>query len=90
MNNCPYMKGLHLNINRVFYRIGIDLSFVWKEEVHLAMEMNEVCTMNRYSSIEELSDRLLSKDEHSHFQDNPAIWKNHKVDISGSFQRTSS
>ena len=77
------MKGILLFIKRVFYKIGIDIRFVRKEEVRSAIEMNEVDSMNKYWSTKELSDRFLSKDVIKRFQDTLSILKDHHIDLSG-------
>lgn len=77
------MKGILLFIKRMFYKMGIDIRFVRKEEVRSAIEMNEVDSMNRYWSTKELSDRFLSKDVLNRFQDTLSILKDHQVDLTG-------
>jgi 2-polyprenyl-3-methyl-5-hydroxy-6-metoxy-1,4-benzoquinol methylase len=77
------MKQILLGIKRLFYKMGLDIRFVRKEEVRSAIEMNEVETMNMYWSTKELSDRFLSRDVLKRFRDTLAILKNHQVDLAG-------
>ena len=77
------MKQILLGIKRLFYKMGLDIRFVRKEEVRSAIEMNEVETMNMYWSTKELSDRFLSRAVLKRFRDTLAILKNHQVDLTG-------
>ena len=41
------MKGLLLFIKKIFYKLGVDISFVRKEEKRSAIELNEVDSSNK-------------------------------------------
>jgi 2-polyprenyl-3-methyl-5-hydroxy-6-metoxy-1,4-benzoquinol methylase len=77
------MKRLLLFIKRVLYKIGIDISFVRKEDDRSAIELNEVEAMNRLWSTDELSNRFLSKEVLKRFQETLNILKEHHIDLSG-------
>ena len=77
------MNRLLLFIKRMFYKMGINISFVRKEEVRSAIEWNEVEVMNRYWSNKDLSKRFLSKDVLKRLQDTLGILRDHHVDLSG-------
>ena len=77
------MKSFLLFIKRVFYKLGVDISFVRKEDDRSAIEMNEVDAMNRLWSTKELSNRFLSKEVLKRFQETLNILKEHHIDLSG-------
>lgn len=77
------MKRLLLFIKRVLYKLGIDISFVRKEDNRSAIEMNEVEAMNRLWSTKELSNRFLSREVLKRFQETLNILKEHDIDLSG-------
>jgi len=77
------MKRILRFIKRVLYKIGIDISFVRKEEVRSAIEMNDVELMNRNWSTREWSNRFLSRDVLKRFQDTLDILRDNHIDLSG-------
>jgi 2-polyprenyl-3-methyl-5-hydroxy-6-metoxy-1,4-benzoquinol methylase len=77
------MNKLLLFIKRVLYKLGIDISFVRKEEVRSAIEMNDVEVMNQFWSTRELSNRFLSKDVLKRLQDTLDILRDNHIDLSG-------
>lgn len=77
------MKRILRFIKRVLYKIGIDISFVRKEEVRSAIEMNDVELMNRNWSTKEWSNRFLSRDVLKRFQDTLDILRDNHIDLSG-------
>ena len=77
------MKRLLLFVKRVFYKMGIDISFVRKEEIRSAIELNDVETMNKSWSTKEFSDRFLSRDVLKRFDTTLNILQENNADLSG-------
>jgi 2-polyprenyl-3-methyl-5-hydroxy-6-metoxy-1,4-benzoquinol methylase len=77
------MKGLLLFIKRIFYKMGIDIRFVRKEEVHSAIEFNDVDSANKAWANEKVSKGFLSKEVLLRFSETLSILKAHDIDLSG-------
>jgi len=77
------MKGLLLFIKKIFYKMGIDISFVRKGEVHSAIEFNDVDSANKAWSDEKISKGFLSKEVLLRFKETLAILMEHGIDLAG-------
>lgn len=77
------MKRLLLFIKRVLYKMGVDISFVRKEEVRSAIEINAVDSINEAWSNENYIKFFLSKEIIHRFKDTISILEEHAIDLSG-------
>ena len=77
------MKGFLLFIKRVFYKMGVDISFVRKEEEHSAIELNDVDSANKAWSNEKISKGFLSKEVLLRFKETLTILEEHAIDLTG-------
>jgi 2-polyprenyl-3-methyl-5-hydroxy-6-metoxy-1,4-benzoquinol methylase len=77
------MKRLLLFIKRVFYKIGIDISFVRKEEHRTALEWNDVDSMNKAWSDQKLSQAFTSKSVLERLMGTLSILEDHAIDLTG-------
>ncbi len=77
------MTSLLLFIKRVFYKLGLDISFVRKEEQRSAIELNEVDTVNKAWSDQKISKKFLSKSVLERYNTILSILKDHKLELDG-------
>ena len=77
------MNRLLLFIKRVLYKIGIDISFVRKEEHRSALEWNEARAMNEAWSNQKLRQHFTSKTVQERHLGTLSILKAHEIDLSG-------
>lgn len=77
------MKKLLLFIKKVLYKLGIDISFVRKEDTRSAIEMNDMEVINQAWSNEKYSDRFLAKPVLERYKETLTICTDHAVDLSG-------
>ena len=77
------MKRLLLFIKGIFYKLGVDISFVRKEDERSAIEMNEADFSNNAWSDEKLSNRYLAKEVIKRYQETVSHFKDHAIDLSG-------
>ena len=75
------MKWFLLSIKKILYKIGIDISFVRKEELLSALDMNDVDAANKAWSNEKMSKRFLSKSVLERFQETRSILKDHDIEL---------
>ena len=75
------MRWLLLSIKKILYKIGIDISFVRKKELHSALDMNDVDAANKAWSNEKISKRFLSKSVLGRFQETLSILKDHDIEF---------
>jgi len=75
------MKWLLLSIKKILYKIGIDISFVRKKELHSALDMNDVDAANKAWSNEKISKRFLSKSVLGRFQETLSILNKSIIDV---------
>lgn len=75
------MNSLLLFIKKVFYKIGIDIRFVRKEELRSAIELNDVDTVNKAWSDQKISDRFLSKSVLERYNSTLSILKYHRIEL---------
>ena len=55
------LKWILLFVKNTLYKVGVDISFVRKEEQRSAIELNEVDTVNKAWSDQKISKKFLSK-----------------------------
>lgn len=77
------MKKLLLFIKSILYKLGVDISFVRKEEERSAIELNEVDASNENWSDEERSKLYLSKEVIKRYQETVSFLEEHAIDLSG-------
>lgn len=77
------MKGLLLFIKKIFYKMGIDISFVRKEDINSAIEFNDVDSANKAWANKKISKGFLSKEVLLRFKETISILKEHDIDLSG-------
>ena len=77
------MKKLLLFIKKGMYKLGVDISFVRKEDTRSAIEMNEMEVINQAWSTKQYSDGFLTKPVLKRYEETLAILKQHSVDLSG-------
>ena len=77
------MKRLLLFIKRVLYKMGIDISFVRKEEHRTASEWNEVDAMNKAWSNKKLSKAFTDESIQERHLGTLSIMEDHGIDLSG-------
>lgn len=77
------MNSFLLFIKRVFYKLGIDISFVRKEELRSAIEINDVDTINKAWSDKKISKQFLSKPVLARYHDTLSVLKDHQIELAG-------
>lgn len=77
------MKGILLFIKKMFYKVGIDIRFVRKEDQRSAIEINDVDEVNKAWTTENLNERFQSKEVVQRLEDTLSILKEHGIDLSG-------
>ena len=77
------MTWLLLSIKKILYKIGIDISFVRKEELLSSLDMNDVDAANKAWSNEKISKRFLSKSVLGRFQETLSILEDDAIELSG-------
>lgn len=77
------MKSILLFLKKIFYTVGIDISFVRKEEVRSAIELNDVDTVNKAWSNKKISKQFLSKEVLARYNETLSILKDHSIELTG-------
>ena len=76
------MKSFLLFIKWIFYKIGIDISFVQKEETRSAIELNRVETVNKGWSEKKMIDKSFAKPVLARYAETLAILDGHGIKLS--------
>jgi len=77
------MNSLLLLIKRVFYKLGVDISFVKKEEPRSAIEINDVDTVNKAWSDQRIHRRFLSKSVIDRYTTILFVLRENNIELSG-------
>jgi 2-polyprenyl-3-methyl-5-hydroxy-6-metoxy-1,4-benzoquinol methylase len=77
------MKWLLLFIKKTLYKLGVNISFVRKEEERSAIELNEVDSSNQAWSDEKRSKLYLSKEVIKRYQETISFLKERDIELAG-------
>lgn len=77
------MTSILLFIKRVFYKLGVDISFVRKEEQRSAIELNDVHTVNQAWSDKKIRKQFLAKSVLERYNTTLSILQDHDIELDG-------